>query len=170
MKNRLPSLLSFVLAAIAASFLFSGCNSTGGKKNYPVTVVRFLIEARTNEAGIPISLPESGLTFNVRTSPQFTEYDIVKVSLAKSDLGPFLVFQVTQRAASDLYRFSVTNQGLRLLLTINGQAVGARLINAPFSDGNIMVFAEIDDGELSELVKNINKTSDDIQAELAKKK
>uniref|UniRef100_UPI0005BB6A1A hypothetical protein n=1 Tax=Geminisphaera colitermitum TaxID=1148786 RepID=UPI0005BB6A1A len=162
-KKRLPALLGLALAALTATLLFSGCNSSSKTKNYPVIVTRFLIEARANEAGAPVTLPQSGLTFNVRTSPQFTEYDIVKVTQAKSDLGPFLVFQLTPQAARDLYRFSVTNQGLRLLLTLNGDAVGARLIDGAFADGTIMTYVEVDDDELPDLVKNINKTSTDIQ-------
>ncbi len=169
MKKRLITLLNLALLAVAASIVLSSCNSTK-TKNYPVTVCRFLIEARPNEAGVPIRLPESGLTLTVRTSPQFTEYDIVKVVLIKSELGPFLLFHLTPQAARDLYRFSISNQGLRLLLTINGEAVGARLIDTPFSDGTIMTYVEVDDDELPDLVKNINKTSTDIQEEQAKKK
>jgi hypothetical protein len=164
-----PRLLpGLALSAIMALVFTAGCES-GSTKNYPVTIANFLIEARPTEAGAPVTLPQSGLPLTVLNRPQFTEYDITKVQIAKSDLGSFLVFNLTPQASRDLYRFTVSNRGLRLLLTLNGIPAGARLIDRVFTDGNIMIFAEIPDDELPDLVVNLNKTSADIQKQLEKK-
>ena len=70
----------------------------------------------------------------------------------------------------DLYRVSASNQGRRFVLMINGEAVGARLIDGPLSGGVLFVFAEVPDDALPALVANLKKTSADLQRALAKKK
>ena len=42
-----------------------------------------------------------------------------------------LILQVSSRASRALYRASVANLGRRIVLTVNGSAIGACLIDGP---------------------------------------
>ena len=158
------TLCIFGLLAILTA---TGCNNVS-KKNYTPEVVRFYLEADAGDAGASATLPLSGVQIALKNKPVIVEVDIVSVQLAKSDMGQFLFFQLTSEASRDLYRLTGNNQGRRLVLTINNNPVGARQIDRPFSSGSIATFVEIPDDLLPELVKNINKTSADLQKELAK--
>jgi hypothetical protein len=163
---RLPLLILGLVSIVAVS----GCNSFSKKRDYDPTVARFLLEAAPGEAFAATTLPVSGVQIAVDSKPVITEFDIINVQLAKSDMGQFLLFQLTPEAARDLYRFTGNNQGRRLVLTINGKAVGARQIDRPFGTGSVATFVEISDDLLPALIKNINGTSDEIQKEIAKNK
>jgi hypothetical protein len=63
-----------------------------------------------------------------------------------------------------------SNQGRRLVLFINGQPVGARVIDGAFNTGSIAVYPELPDEVLPKLVKNLNGTSADLQKKIAKEK
>ncbi len=157
------------LCVLGLTFLLSGCASNS-KKDYPATVARFLIEARGDDAGINIQLPVSGVVIRVSPKAMITEYDIVSAQLVQTDLGPCVMFQLTQEAGRALFRISATNQGSRLITTINGRALGARLMERPIGDALIISYLELPASGLPELVDNINKTAVDLQKELAKKK
>ena len=135
-----------------------------------MAAARFFVETSDNDGFASAVLPISGVKISVNSKPIITEFDIVHVDVAKSDMGQFLVFQLTADAARDLYRYTGDNQGRRLVLAINGRALGARLIDHPFSSGAIAIFAEVPDEELPKLVKNLNGTSADIQKQIAKQK
>jgi hypothetical protein len=92
------------------------------------------------------------------------------VQLAQSDMGKFLVFNLTSDATRDVYRVTGTNQGKRLVLFINDKPVGARVIDRAFNTGAVSVFAAIPEELLPELAKNLNATSIDIQKQLEKAK
>lgn len=162
----LPALLTGVALSLLA---LAGCNSST-KKNYTPAVARFLVEANQNEAFASVTLPVSGVQISVNNKPVITEFDITGVELAQSDLGKFLVFTLTPDANRDVYRMSTTNQGKRLVLFINGAAVGARLIDRPFNTGTVAVYAALPEEKLPEYVKNLNDTSADIQKKLAQER
>ena len=168
--KKLLLLSSLAAVALATVFSLAGCNSISEKHDYKTSVVRFFLEDPAGNSFATAILPISGVKIAVNSKPVFTEFDITSVELGKSDLGQFLVFQLTTDAARDLYRLTGDNQGRRLVLTINGRALGARQIDRPFGSGSIAVFAEVPDDLLPELVKDINGTSADIQKALAKQK
>ncbi|MFH1498263.1 MAG: hypothetical protein ABII82_10605 [Verrucomicrobiota bacterium] len=155
--------------AIALSVLFSGCGSTS-EKDYPVSVPRFLIEADGDEVGINVRLPLSGVLVRVKPKSIITEYDITNAQVVQSDLGAAVMFQLTSQAARDLYRLSATNQGRRILTTVNGEALAASRMDTPIGEGVIVSYLEIPPELLPELVENINKTCRDLQKELDKQK
>lgn len=170
MKRSLLRLLCAALG-LAAIFSLTGCLSDDdGPHDYVTTVARFVMESNDSSAFATVTLPISGTKIAVNPQPIFTEYDITHVDVGNSDMGKFLAFQLTQDATRALYRQTGENQGKRLVLIINGNPVGARLIEAPFSSGVIAVFAEVPDASLPDLVKNINATSKDIQKKLAKQR
>ena len=156
------------LLGLAALFATAGCNTS--KKNYIPEVVRFYLESAPGDAFASATLPISGTQIAINNKPVIVEVDITAVQLAKADMGQFLLFQLTPDASRDIYRLTASNQGRRLVLTINGNPLGARQIDRPFSTGSIATFVELPDSVLPELVKNINGTSTDLQKEIAKEK
>ncbi len=168
MKTSVLRLSLFVLGLVTMFFV-TGCNSLSKKHDYETTAARFFIEANEGDAFASAVLPISGVRVAVSSKPFITELDIVHVDLATSDMGHYLVFQLTASASRDLYRFTGDNQGKRVIVAINGVALGARQIDRPFNGGYIAIFVEIPEDQLPALIKNLNATSADIQKEIAKK-
>ncbi|HTJ78481.1 MAG TPA: hypothetical protein VL357_05750 [Rariglobus sp.] len=160
--------LSLAVLGLVTFFSITGCNSASKKKNYEPTAARFFMEATDGDAFASAVLPISGVRVAVNAKPIITEFDIVHVDVSRSDLGQFLVFQLTAAASRDLYRKTGENQGKRLVLAINGRPLGTRPIDHPFGAGSIAMFVEVPDDQLPALVKNLNATSEDIQEQIAK--
>ena len=159
-----------VIFSLTALLAVIGCNTSSKKKDYDTMVARFLIEANEREAFATVTLPVSGVQIAVNSKPIVTEFDYTGVSLAQSDLGKFLVFNLTADAARDVYRFTGSNQGKRLVLFINDKPVGARMIDGAFNTGSIAVFAALPEEMLPELVKNLDGTSVEMQKKIDKAK
>lgn len=166
---KLRSLLGSLLAvALLASLVGCVSGSRTRKPNFDPVAVRFVIEARANEAAVPLTLPISGTRISVLRAPVVTEFDLVGAEVIETDLGQAVVFLLTSPAARDMYRFSVANQGRRLVATLNGVALGARLIERPITEGALLVYLEMPDSELAEVVRDINLTSQDLQEQIAR--
>jgi hypothetical protein len=168
---RLLSTLGLVLALLGTLVGLSGCASgRTKKKDYPVTVVRLLAEGRGGDIGGSVRLPRSGSMIPVNPKSFITEYDITAANIMDAELGKALVLQFTPEASRDFYRHTLTNQGLRIVTTINGQPVGARRIDAPSANGFWVTYVEFsEEADLIEIAKNIARTSADAREELAKK-
>ena len=80
------------------------------------------------------------------------------------DLGLALLVQVSEKGARDLYGASVANTGGRIVLSVNGNAIGARRIHAPIQDGNLYTFVELPDDALGDLVLELKDSLAQIQA------
>ncbi|CAM2789775.1 hypothetical protein RAHE111665_01285 [Rariglobus hedericola] len=156
---------------LAALLAVAGCNSSTKKmKDEDMVMARFLVEASEGDAFASVTLPVSGVQIVVNNKPVVTEFDYVSVELAKSDLGTFIVFNLTGDASRDVYRFTGNNQGKRLVLFIGGKPVGARMIDRAFNTGSIAVFAAIPEEELPAIVKKMNETAIEIQRRISKEK
>lgn len=161
-------ILRLTLVAMVGVY-FTGCHSSPAKpRDYTSEVARFFLEA-ANPEGIPVVLPLSGVHIAVNSKPVLTEGDILRVELVQVDLGKCLMFQLSPTAARDFYRLSVTHQGRRLVLVVNGVGLGARTIDGPIADGTIFIFAELPEGDLPAFVDNLKKTTVAVQKELARK-
>ncbi len=145
-----------------------GCQSTSAPRDYTSMAARFFLEA-ANADGTPVMLPRSGVRLSVNSKPVITEGDIVNVELVQVDLGKCLLVQLTPTATRDFFRLSATHQGRRLVMTIDGQALGARRIDGVITNGVLFVFVEVPDDELPALVNNLKKSSVAMQRELARK-
>ena len=161
-----PAIFCLLLAALTAA----GCSSSSKKKDYTVSVVRFMVESSNREEGGGVRLPLSGVIIPVAPKTFFTEYDITRCDVIDNELGKSLAFQFTEAAARDLYRFSVTNQGRRLVLVLNGQAIGAQRINVPNTQGFVIIYVEVPEPDLVELAANVTKTSADARKSASKSK
>jgi len=145
----------------------SGCQ-TKAPLDYTATSARFFLESASGD-GTPVMLPQSGVRLTVNSKPVITEGDIVNVELVQVDLGKCLLIQLTPTATRDFYRLSVTHQGRRLVMTINGDTAGARRLDGVITNGVIYVFVEVPDADLPTLVNNLKKSSVAMQRELVRK-
>ena len=163
MKRRL------ILSCLALVTLGLGaCKSSPKALDYTRVIARFFLEVQGSD-GTLIQLPLSGVQIFVNPKPVLTEGDIVSVELVQVDLGKCLMFQMTSSAARDFYRLSTTNQGRRLVLTLDGVAAGARRIDGAIANGIVYVFVERPDDSLVTLVDNLKRTSSAVQKEIARK-
>lgn len=164
--KRLISFSAWGLALMSLLAL-SACNST--RKVEPTSAVaRFVIEADAGQPAVTLVLPVSGVTLRVQPKPVITEFDIIGVAEAQVEMGRCLAFRLSGSAARDLYRLTGTNIGSRLVLLVDGQPLGARVIDRPMEGGVIFIFAEVPDANLPELVKNLNHTVALLQEQVAK--
>ena len=162
-RARAISLLSCALVAT-----LGGCHSSPAARGPAPSEVRFYLEAAGGD-GTPVTLPKSGVHLAVNPKPVITEGDIVNVELVKVDLGLCLLFQLSPRTVRDFYRISVAHQGRRLVLILDGVAIGARTIDGPVTNGVVYVFVELPDADLPALVENLKKSSAALQREIARK-
>lgn len=151
-----------------AGILLAGCSSAPPPKDYTPVVARFFLESASGD-GTPLTLPQSGVRVAVNPKPVIAEGDVINVELVQVDLGKCLLFQLSTSAVRDFYRMTVTHQGRRLVMVLDGEAVGARRIDGPITNGVLYVFVERPESELPALVNNLKKSSVAIQRELARK-
>jgi len=164
----LLSLFGFALLVFAA--FGSGCASWTKPPFQPGAYAWFLLEADAEQEGFPLVLPVSGVAIRVAPKPVISEFDIVEAAVAEVDLGRCLALRLTSEAARDLYRMSVSQMGRRLVLLVNGRALGARVLDGAIEGGVLFVFVEVPDEELHRLVLEINTFAESIQAHAAKAK
>lgn len=159
------------LASLLMSLLFStGClESIEGYKNEidNMQVPRLMIEARgmdySGGSGSKVTLPISGTAIKLEREPVVGEYDIINVEMVKVDLGLALVIQVTDKGSRELYRRSVTHSGSRIVLTTNGQPIGAIRLSGTIEDGQFYTFVEIPDEELGQFVIDLKASIAELQ-------
>lgn len=156
--------LRLVVALLAALFLAS-CQSPEQSPLDQPLIARFFMEVRPGTPGTAVQLPVSKVLLNINPKPVLVEYDIANVEFAKVDLGWCLYFRFNPAAARDLYRLTMANNGGRLVLTLNDTPVGARVIDGPIADGNLLIFVELPNDQLPPIAERLKRTS----ATLAKK-
>jgi hypothetical protein len=152
---------------LGGALLSAGCQHPRAPES-PTAVARFLIEADADSAGVIVTLPASGVQVRTGPKPVITEFDLTGVAEVQVDLGRCLLFQLTPAAARDLYRLSAQNLGRRLVLLINGQALGARVIDRPLEAGALFIFVEVPDDALQTMVEDLNRTTAWLQQEAAR--
>ena len=134
--------------------LACGCKKEQELKN--LTLPRLMIETRGHvEPPVIAVLPVSGTSISIQDEPLVDEFNVLNVELVKVDMGLALLVQVSAQGSRSLYRGSISNMGGRIVLMINGNAIGARRIDGPIEDGNFFTFVEVSDEELGKLVFDI---------------
>ncbi len=155
---------------IALLALTSGCfKGTYGFKNKVenMQVPRLMIESRgmdySGSRGIELNLPVSGLMILVESAPIANEFDIINAEMVQVDMGLALMLELTDTGRRELYRRSVTNKGNRVVLTSNGKAIGARILDGAIMDGKFYTFVEIPDDELGQFVLDLKESIAELQ-------
>ncbi len=137
------------------------------KESKITTIPRFLVEVGERDSyAANVQLPISGARISVGSEAVLSEYDIVDVKIAEVEYGRCLQFVLTRSASRDFYKTTTMNQGRRLVLLINGQAMGVRIIDRPIGDGVIFMFLEVSDDSLEELVKELKGSIVEIRKRL----
>ena len=161
------STLPVLFLALFVFATFGGCRKAAVLEN--AMVPRLLIETRGVNYGAlggdVVTLPVSGTSIAVQAQPLVSEFEILNVEQVKVDMGMALLVQISPKGARELYRGSVSNMGGRIVLTVNGNAIGARRIDGAIQDGNFYTFVEVDDAELAQLVLDMKETLVHIQNE-----
>lgn len=161
-----PRLILFGL--VGSLLLSAGCQNRSTQLE-DTSVARFLIESDSAKGSIQVVLPISGVSLRVAPKPVITEFDIRQVVEAEVEMGRCVLFQLSPAASRDLYRLTASNIGRRLVVVINGETLGARLIDRPLEAGTLFIFMEVSDEILPELVENLNATTMKIQEELERR-
>lgn len=145
-----------------------GCRSTGMDAS-DYARARFLLEAAgENDFSAMVTLPVSNVRIPVQGDAILSEFDYRAIDIAEVALGKCLVFSLKGPAAREFYQISVANQGKRLVLAINGEAIAARKIDGPIADGRIFIFLEVTDDRLVEIANKLQETNFDIQKKLSR--
>ncbi len=111
-----------------------------------------------------IEMPLSGVPLTIATDPVLDEFDIVNIELVKVDLGLVLLFQFDLEASRKLMRVTASNLGRRMVLLVNGDPVGVRIIDHIVENGNWLTFTELSDDRLYDFVVDLRATLAEIRA------
>ncbi|MFO8027337.1 MAG: hypothetical protein R6U56_06715 [Opitutales bacterium] len=146
--------------------LFSGCKKDK-LDTEDLRIPRLMVEARGVDyggmSGQVVELPVSGTRIPLRKEPLVNEFEIANVELVKVEMGLALLIQTNERGSRALYRGTVSNMGGRIVLTVNGNAIGARRIDSAIQNGNFYIFVEVDDDEVGQLVQDMKKSIEQLQ-------
>lgn len=149
-----------ILITVTLLTLLSGCRDKMDQED--LRIPRLMVETRGVSYGGLIGetavLPVTGTKIIVQKEPVVTEFEIVNVEMVKVELGLALMIELTEKGARDLYRASVTNKGGRVVLTVNGNAIGAQRFQQAVTDGKWYTFVEVDNEELGQLVLDMKDT------------
>lgn len=148
--------------------LLAGCATTGTRLDpEDVRVPRFVFEDISNQGYATLAvLPISKARIPVKNEASISEYDVLDVALVETEYGKCLHFSLTSSAARDFYKETVVNQGRRLVLLVNGIAVGVKRVDGANDTGSIFIFAEIADEQMELYVKNMRETILEIRKKL----
>lgn len=170
MRTSAQTLRTWFLASCACASLaaLTSCKTTPKARDYEPVLARFLMEAPAQDTNAQVvELPRSGVKIPVSPRIAFSEADVANVELVHVDLGLCLMFEFTPDAARSLMRVTGSNLGRRLVVTLNGRAFGARMIDTTFTDGRLMIFVELSDDELTATAVNLKRTAQEVQAAVA---
>ena len=126
-----------------------------------LSVIRVHVTSRTSDGGqrtVTLQMPLSGIKHTIYREPILIEADIVYVELVQLPLGKAILIQYDLMGSNQLYRSSTSNIGQSLVLMVNERPIGARKIDGPIENGQLISFAEIPDDELSQLVLDLKET------------
>ncbi len=146
----LPTLLFIFL-------IQAGCQ-TVEKNNVPQT--NFHIESSSNlplRKSVPLTMPISKVKLNINPIPVLSDNDIEKVALVKVDLGLCLIFILNPTGARKLYQLSAANRGKRLVLMIDDEPTGIRILERVINDGRLFTFTELNSDELIKLATSLKR-------------
>lgn len=148
------------MGLLMVGLLLGGCRTA---KDLPKSDFQFFIEQKSDMDNFlwssTATMPISHLSINICSQPILLANDVESVRIAQSNFGKCLIFQLTQRAAIEIYKLSVDGVGRKIVFVFNGKALGLSLpIRNTTLDGTFAIFPEMEDHELDQLAKDVNDT------------
>jgi len=147
--------------------VLASCNTTQ-KQPKNLLRARFHVEAPSDGYASDVILPVSGARISVDPKGVISEFDYLAIDVVQLELGKCLAFTLKPAAARDFFRVTVGRQGYRLVLLLNGRAMGVRQLSGALSDGRIYMYVESSDAHLEDLAKQLKETNIAIQKMLSK--
>jgi hypothetical protein len=135
-----------------------GCQHTRPSDKYALRLHWEDKPTRQARATREVVLPQSHLVYVVDAQPALWEGDFMNAELLQVEEGLCVLLQCNAAGSRELYRQTAANQGGRLVLFINERPLGARSVEYPLSDGNLILFVEIPDSEMPSFVGNLKHT------------
>lgn len=112
--------------------------------------VRLFVESR-EPGGTEWTLPVSGVRIACRPSPAVDSTNVADLDVVTLELGRALLLQLTPRGVADLTA-ELAGTAKRIVLVVNRRAIGVVRLAPPIRDGRILLFVEISESELPDLV------------------
>ena len=140
------------LVLLAAGLV--SCRHLAPSSPSPAADLQIFVETG-NGPSEPLELPQSGVRIAAEPKPALTANDIASVDLAQAEFGPCLVFQTTREGTAVLEKLAGEARGRRLVLVVNGRALGARRIDTSFADGRLFFFVEVPAADVAQLVTDL---------------
>ena len=161
--------LILALGLLALAFFQNGCESSKGMNPSEMSRARFVLETNASDGyAAAVRMPISQVQIALESEAILSEFDYQSIAAVDLELGKCLLFTLNPAASRELYRISVTNQGKRVVLLVNGEPVGVRRFDGPIQDGRLHVFLELEDSKVEELAIKLNETNRDIQKKLSR--
>lgn len=152
--------------ALGVILLLSACDRGTDKR--ALLVPRLALEAGNLTYGqmtdSVVTMPISGSKIAISREILVSEFEIRQVELVQVELGLAIMLQLSDAGARALYRASVSNNGRRVVLLVNGNAIAARRLDGAITDGKFYTFVEVSDDALSELVLELKRSIREIKA------
>ena len=145
-------LLPLILVTL---FIFTGCEKT---LDYEIRVHVSAGRTSMGEQTSTVVMPISDIKYTIYNEALLTEASIVNIELVKVKLGKALFFQFDLLGSRALFRTTTTSKGQSLVLLINGKPAGARKMGYTIQNGQLIMFVEVTDAKLDELVLGLRET------------
>lgn len=155
-------------ACVAAGWWSAGCAA----RRLSVedwTRARFHLEASLeDDSTLLASLPVSEVRVAVQSKAILAEFDYESIQASRLEYGMALVFQLKPSARRAFLRLSAGNLGKRLVLMVDGVAVGLRRLDRPTDDGTMVIYLEMKDAQVEDLARKLQETTREIDRTLAR--
>lgn len=152
--------------ALGSVLLLVACDWKADKQK--LLVPRLALEAGNLTYGqmtdSVVKLPISGSQIAINREILVSEFEIQQVELVQVKLGLAIMLQLSDAGARALYRASVTSNGRRVVMLVNGNAIAARRLDGAIADGKYYTFVEVSDDALPELVLDLKRSIREIKA------
>jgi hypothetical protein len=118
-----------------------------------------------------VTMPQSGFKARIFKNGKFSADNIADTLAVETglenDRRPVLLVRLDDFGTRTLYQDTLNPRGMRMILSINGQAVGIHPpVTAPIKDGSIPFYMELQHETSKELREKIVQLSNDLNASI----
>ncbi len=132
--------------------LLSGCS----KKAPEHTAVFYLEKEYPTDQTAEYSAAE--LLQMSGNNPVILDKEIEDIDLVRVDTGVCMLFHLSPSATMRLTHTTANNMGKRLILVVDGEAIGVRLIDEIIQNGQLFTFTELSMQEMGQIVVQLKQS------------